>query len=227
MELVLLHALPLDGSMWAAQQDLMRRATHVPTLYGLGDTVSEWAAAVLDQVQGRRLIVAGNSVGGSCALEMAALAPDRIAALVLIGAKAAHKPDPVLHATAVAALREQGVEASWEMFWAPLFSRSASPKVLADAKRMALGLSATEIERGVTAFHTRIGREDLLPTLRCPILCICGEHDVAPGPATTAAQAKSAQDGRLIIVPESGHYVPIEQSDTLNTILRSLIHELG
>ena len=69
MERVLLHALPLDGSMWAEQQGLMP-ATHAPTLYALGDTVSEWAAAVLSQVQGRRLIVTGNSVGGSCALEM-------------------------------------------------------------------------------------------------------------------------------------------------------------
>jgi pimeloyl-ACP methyl ester carboxylesterase len=121
MEL-LLHALPLDGSMWAEQQGLMP-ATHAPTLYALGDTVSEWAAAVLSEVQGRRLIVAGSSVGGSCALEMAALAPDRIAGLVLIGTKAGHRPDPVLHTNAVAALCGQGVEAAWEMFWASLFSR--------------------------------------------------------------------------------------------------------
>jgi pimeloyl-ACP methyl ester carboxylesterase len=227
MELVLLHALPLDGSMWAQQQKLMPGATHAPTLYALGETVSEWAAAVLNQVRGDRLIVAGNSVGGSCALEMAALAPDRIAALVLIGAKAGHKPDPALHANAVAALREKGMEAAWEMFWAPLFPRSASPRVLADAKRIATGMPAREIVRGVTAFHTRPDRKLLLPTLQCPTLCVSGEHDVAPGLATTAAQAKSARNGRLIIVPDSGHYVPMEQPERLNTILQSIIHELS
>jgi len=58
MELVLLHALPFDGSMWAGQQNLMPGATHAPTLYALGDTVSEWDTAVLDQIQGDRLIVA-------------------------------------------------------------------------------------------------------------------------------------------------------------------------
>jgi pimeloyl-ACP methyl ester carboxylesterase len=41
-----------------------------------------------------------------------------------------------------------------------------------------------------------------------------------------AAQAKSAQDARLIIVPACGHYVPMEQPEKLNIILQSLIHEL-
>jgi pimeloyl-ACP methyl ester carboxylesterase len=227
MELVLLHALPLDGSMWIQQQELIPGATYAPTLYSLGNSVSEWASAILSQIQGDRLIVVGNSVGGSCALEMAAIAQERIAALVLIGAKAGHSPDPELHANGVSVLYGKGVEAAWEMFWAPLFSRSAFPKVLADAKRVATDLPAHEIANGVTAFHTRVGRKDLLPTLQCPVLCISGEYDVAPGLAITAAQAKSAQNGRLIIVPDSGRYVPIEQPERLNTILQSLIHELS
>lgn len=212
MELVLLHALPLTGAMWAEQQDLMPGATHAPTLYDLGSTLSEWAQAILNQVQGDRLIIVGNSVGGSCALEMAALAPDRAAALVLIGVKAGHRPDPNLRANVVSMLREKGVEAAWEMYWAPLFSSSVSAKTLADAKQIATGLPAREIGTGVTAFHTRKSREDLLPKLQCPTLCVSGEHDVAPGLAITAAQARSAQDGRLIVVPDSGHYVPTARS---------------
>jgi pimeloyl-ACP methyl ester carboxylesterase len=227
MELVLLHAVPLDGSMWGAQQELMPGATHAPTLYGLGETLTDWAAAVLSQVRGDRLIVAGNSIGGSCALEMAALAPDRIAALVLIGAKAGHRPEPALRDHYLSTLGERGVEAAWEMFWAPLFSHNVSPKVSAHAKRIASSLSAAEIAKGVTAFHSRRGLEELLPTLTCPILCVSGEHNVAPSLATTTAEAKLARDGRLIIVPESGHYVPMEQPERLNTILESLIDELS
>jgi pimeloyl-ACP methyl ester carboxylesterase len=171
----------------------MPEATHAPTLYALGDLVSEWASAILNRVQGDRLIVVGNSVGGSCAVEIAALAPDRIAALVLIAAKAGHKPDPALHANAVWVLCGKGVEAAWEMYWAPLFSRSASAKVVVDAKRIAAGLSKREIVRGVTAFHTRVGRKGLLSMLQCPILCISDEYDVAPSLAITAAQAKCSK----------------------------------
>jgi pimeloyl-ACP methyl ester carboxylesterase len=48
---------------------------------------------VLRLAKGDRLIVVGCSVGGSCALELAVAAPDRIAALVLIGTKAERRPD--------------------------------------------------------------------------------------------------------------------------------------
>jgi pimeloyl-ACP methyl ester carboxylesterase len=120
--LLLLHALPLDGSMWASQMDLLPGAVWAPTLYGLGDSIEAWAAAVLQQVPCERLIVAGCSVGGSCALEVAALAPERVAALVLIGAKAGHRPEPALRDTALALLQGEGVEAAWARYWAPLFS---------------------------------------------------------------------------------------------------------
>src|SRR5262245_41107688 len=105
LELLFLHALPLDGTMWAGQQHLLPRSTYTPTLYTLGDSVEAWAAAALKLVKGDRLIVIGCSVGGSCALEVAAIAPHRVAALVLIGTKAGHQPDPALHASALKVLR--------------------------------------------------------------------------------------------------------------------------
>ena len=49
--LLFLHALPFDGSMWAGQMDLLPGASIAPTLYGLGDTVEEWAAAVLARTE--------------------------------------------------------------------------------------------------------------------------------------------------------------------------------
>ncbi|MBX4910893.1 MULTISPECIES: hypothetical protein [Rhizobium] len=33
LELLLLHALPLDGTMWAEQMELLPGATYAPTLY--------------------------------------------------------------------------------------------------------------------------------------------------------------------------------------------------
>jgi pimeloyl-ACP methyl ester carboxylesterase len=81
LELLLLHALPLDGSMWSAQNQLLPGSTYAPTLYPFGDSIEAWAAAALNIAKGDRLVVVGCSVGGSCALEVAAIAPDRVAAL--------------------------------------------------------------------------------------------------------------------------------------------------
>lgn len=94
--LLFLHARPLDGSMWAARVDLLPGAAWAATLYGLGDTIGAWALRALQLASSERLLVVGCSVGGPCALEGAALAPERIAALVLIGTKAAHRPEPAL-----------------------------------------------------------------------------------------------------------------------------------
>jgi len=74
-ELLFLHALPLDGSMWAAQKQLLPGLTYTPTLYPFGDSIEAWAAAALSMAKGDRLVVVGCSVGGSCALELAVSHP--------------------------------------------------------------------------------------------------------------------------------------------------------
>jgi len=225
MDLVLLHALPFDGTMWSGQRHLVAGRTHAPTLYRFGDHLPDWAQGVLRQVDGDRLIVVGNSIGGSCALEMAAQAPQRIAALVLIGTKAGHRPEPTLQQQAVAMLRNQGIATAWSQYWDPLLAPSTSLRLRSEAWRIAERLPTDDIVRGVQAFHTRPAREELLRTLRCPVISIMGEHDGAPGLATMRAQAEAA-NGQLIIVPDCGHYVPIEQPAALNSIIEALIHEL-
>ena len=109
-ELLLLHALPLDGSMWAAQLKLLPGATYAPTLYGFGDCVQDWAAEGLKLPMGNKLIVVGCSVGGSCALEVAALAPDRVAGLIIIGTKAARRVDSRVNLTYADDLQRDGAE---------------------------------------------------------------------------------------------------------------------
>jgi pimeloyl-ACP methyl ester carboxylesterase len=223
LELLLLHALPLDGSMWAGQKELLPGSTYAPTLYGLGDSVEEWAVEALKLVKGNRLIVVGCSVGGSCALELAAAAPDRVAALVLIGTKAGHRPDPALHASALETIQQKGLDEAWRVFWRPLFSNSANSQVISDAKRIALRLSPQEVGCGVTVFHSRRGRDQFLSVFPRPVVIVTGADDSAPGLEVSAAQARSAPHGHLHIVPKCGHYVPLERPESMNSILREVI----
>jgi pimeloyl-ACP methyl ester carboxylesterase len=223
--LLLLHALPLDASMWVNQMDLFPADTVAPSLYRFGDRIESWAASVLAETRADRLVVAGCSVGGSCALEIAALAPERVAALVLIGTKAVHRRDSALREAALRTIRDEGMEAAWAAYWAPLFSTKASPQVVAEARALALRQSPEELARGINAFHTRPTRQQVLRDLTCPIIIVTGAHDVAPGPETSARQAEMARRGRLHVVPDCGHYVPLERPDVLNGILREVILE--
>jgi pimeloyl-[acyl-carrier protein] methyl ester esterase len=223
LELLLLHALPLDGSMWAAQMGLLPGATHAPTLYPLGDGVEEWASALLRSMTGERLVIVGCSVGGSCALEIAAAAPERIAALVLVGTKAKHHPDPALHAGALAILERAGMEEAWRRLWAPLLSPVARQSAADTAKRIALCQSPGDVARGVSAFHIRASRERTMASFPRPIVIVCGADDPAPGPKVSALQAASTQAGCLRIIPACGHYAPLERPAALNAILRQVI----
>jgi pimeloyl-[acyl-carrier protein] methyl ester esterase len=162
-------------------------------------------------------------VGGSCALEIAAAAPERIAALVLIGAKAEHHPDPTLHAGALAMLEQAGMAEAWRRLWAPLLSPVARQRATDTAKRIALRQSPGDVARGVSAFHTRASRERTMASFPRPIVVVTGTDDPAPGPKVSALQAASTQAGCLRIIPACGHYVPLERPAALNAILRKVI----
>ncbi|MGI9451400.1 MAG: alpha/beta fold hydrolase [Geminicoccaceae bacterium] len=226
MELLLLHALPLDGSMWANQMDLLPNRMIAPTLYTFGDTIEKWAAEALRFTTSDRLIVVGCSVGGSCALEVAMVAPERVAALILIGTKAAHRPNPAFCDSALDLLNKSGVDTAWATYWEPLFSKGADPAVVDSARKTALGQFQQDVSRGVTVFHSRPSRDQFAAEWPKPMVVVTGEDDVAPGVATSAAMAASAPHGRLHVIPSCGHYVPLEKPKALNAILNNVIDEL-
>ena len=221
MRLVLLHALPFDEQMW----DLTRpevEASYVPTLYGLGRSVEEWAAAILDVCTGEDLLVVGASVGGSCALEMVRVAPDRIRGLVLVGTKAGVRPDPRSRDEVVATLRDEGVEAAWNRYWAPLFSASVDAETRVAAGELAVQRSVDDLITGVRAFHDRRDSSGLLRGWGGSVLLISGAEDRTPTPAVAAASMVGAEFDQLV-VEDAGHYVPLEQPDRFRRILGSAV----
>ena len=51
--LLFLHALPLDGEMWAEQMSLIPNHTYAPNLYDFGDDIKIWAQKSLDVAQAK------------------------------------------------------------------------------------------------------------------------------------------------------------------------------
>lgn len=232
MRLVLLHALPLNGQQWAGQMDLLPGRTFAPTLYSFGDTMEEWASGVLDAAGDGPLIVVGNSVGGSCALEMARQAPDRVRALVLVGTKAGHRPEPEFRDKFIAALAEQ--PAATVVRWVnellcPTSNAETRERICAISNDQHVG----DLIRGVRVFHSRPDAEEVVVGWQKPLIWIAGEHDgvhaafaemrqTSALPQSTAPTSNRSQR-QLRTAAGCGHYVNLERPDEFNTILKEVV----
>lgn len=214
MRLVLLHGLPLDTRMWDATR-LRFPGACVPTLYGLGGSVRDWATAIVEQCGGDELMVVGHSVGGSCALEVARAAPDQVRGVVLVGAKPGVRRDPGARDEAIQLLRQAGVAAAWDRYWAPLFGGRTQPEIVAAAKKTAVEQDVDDLITGVRAFYDRRDHSGFVRTWSGHVLVVSGADDRILSPAT-AARGVEGTWARQIIVKGSGHYLPLEQPDELH-----------
>ncbi len=106
-DVVLLHGVTDNAGTWHDTQAALQGVrTHAVDLAGHGLTdipahtpdareLADWVAAYLDAAQVERAVVVGWSLGGTCALELAAAHPERVPALVLVGAAAGEFPFPL------------------------------------------------------------------------------------------------------------------------------------
>jgi pimeloyl-ACP methyl ester carboxylesterase len=79
------------------------------------------------------------------------------------------------------------------------------------------------VAQGVTIFYTRPSRDDVLSGFPGPVIVVTGSDDVAPGLETSRKQAKMAHHGRLHVIPDCGHYVPMEKPEAINSIIRQVL----
>ena len=181
----------------------------------------EWAHAILDECSDEELLIVGNSVGGSCALEVARAAPDRVRGVVLVGAKVNVRQDLRLRDEAVELLRRDGIAAAWDRYWKPLFGANAPAEVVAGARRLALEQDVGDLVTGVRAFHDRRGYSEWLATWsgRLVTVTVTGAEDRTPTPRTAAASVTS-ESAQHLVVNRCGHYVPLEQPGTLSRIIQ-------
>jgi pimeloyl-ACP methyl ester carboxylesterase len=217
--LVFLHALPLDPRMWEPQlAAFAAEPTAAPTLYDLpGETMEEWAAAVLESVDGR-LVLIGASMGGYCSLAAARLAPERVAELVLVGSRPEADP-PERREAREAQLRtieEGGAPALWDAMAPHLFAPGVNTAIVERARAIAVEQPPDGLARAVRAIRARRDNRDVLAALGERSLAILGEADTFAPPGEVDAPHK-------VVVPGAGHLVGLERPDEVTRLLREAL----
>lgn len=221
--LVLLPGLLCDAAVWAPQVGaLAGRADpvhcHVPH-YGELDSLAAMAEHVLATAPAERFALAGHSMGGRIAFEVWRRAPERVERLALLdtsyhpladgeAGEAERRGRYALLETA----RRQGMR-TMAREWAlgmvhpdrhqgPVFEA-----VLDMFERSNPTVFAAQIE----ALLGRPDATDLLATITCPTLLMCGRDDAWSPPARHAFMQARIRGAHLVVVDHCGHMSTMEQ----------------
>jgi pimeloyl-ACP methyl ester carboxylesterase len=212
VNVLLLHALPLDERMWEPQRDALQgHDVLAPRLYGRGRTMDAWAESIANEIEGEHVVV-GASMGGYAALAVARRTPERVRALLLMGARPdADSPERRAgRAETIELIRNEGPDGLWRMML---------PKLFADPSVGDERLLFREPDGLIAAIEAIRDREDSTQLARDfpgPLQFVVGEHE-----AFVTAGELAEFDIRE--VPDAGHLVNIERPDAFNAILREFL----
>jgi pimeloyl-ACP methyl ester carboxylesterase len=228
VNVVLLHAFPLDSRMWEPQRDVLAgHDVFAPDLYDLGSSMDAWARAILPQIDGD-FVVVGASMGGYAALALAGLAPERVRALVLAGSRA--DPDDAerleRRAFTIELIRSGGPAALWEDMRGKLFAEDSDPAAIDRARAMALDRDPDGLVRAVEAIRDRADTTSVVEALDAPVLVAVAEEDPFVPRPVAEELAGRAPDGRIAIY-SGGHLPSLEHPAEFNRALAALLDEVG
>jgi pimeloyl-ACP methyl ester carboxylesterase len=212
-----LHAFPFDARMWG---DLPAGA-EAPLLYELGDTIEDWARALLDRHEGE-LVLVGASMGGYTAYEVARQAPERVRGLLTAGSRAqADTPGGrERRERNIRIAREQGLDALWEALRPQAFSRLAGAELVERARRWARDRDPDEVVRALAAMRDRRDTTDVLRRLEPRPWIVLGDLDELARPGDFAGVVEPAE---VRLVAGSGHLPSLERPDRFEPIVSEFL----
>jgi pimeloyl-ACP methyl ester carboxylesterase len=227
--LLLLPGLNCDADVWAGQIAALSGTFKciVPRYHDL-DSIVAMADRVLHDAP-PRFALAGHSMGGRVALEVARAAPERVSRLALLdtgfearpaGAQGEQEASRRRHLVAVA--QQSGMRAmGTEWLQGMLHPASAADGVLVERLlAMIERHSAAEHSAQVRALLGRPDATELLPRIRCPTLVACGRQDAWSPLARHEAMAALIPGCQLVVFEQCGHMSTMERPAAVTAALR-------
>lgn len=230
--LILLNSIGTDMDLWDPTLPALRKGFavlridtrgHGASRHSGGDvslnTLAQDVLAVADAARMPWFALAGVSLGGMIAMELAANWPERVSSAALICTSA--KMDAAMWADRVRAVRGEGMEAVADGVMQRFLSeefRRANPAVAASLRRQLLSMD----KEGYAACGAAIRDMDLvnrISRISCPTLVVSGSHDTSTPRDPHGAFLMSAIPGAVGTELPASHLAPVDCADELAKVL--------
>ena len=243
LPVVLLHAFPLNRSMWEPQIAALFGECRciVPDLRGFGespksgpysmDRHADDVVALLDALQIERAVIGGLSMGGYVAFAIWRRHRKRVRALVLADTRAGadnaegkKKRDEL-----IAVARNEGAGAVADRQITGLIGKSTrekQPELVERIRTLMAGESAEGIAGALEAMRGRPDSTTLLSEIDVPTLVVVGEEDVVTPVKEARAMHEAIRGSRLEIIPGAGHLSNLERPAAFNAALSDFVGSL-
>lgn len=221
--LLMLPGLLCDEALWAPQTIALgdRIAPLIPRL-----TEEDSLAAMADRVLAMApptFALAGLSMGGYLALEIALRAPERVERLALLDTSArADDPDQLERRKALIQLAQRGKFKGVTPRLMPLLisaRRLADTTLTGSVMAMAERVGQAAFVRQQKAIMTRPDRRASLDRITCPTLVLCGLDDALTPPDLSRETAAGIPGAELVLLEDCGHLATLEQPEQVTAAL--------
>ena len=201
--------------------------------YGDADTITAMAEVVL-AVAPQHFVMAGHSMGGRVALEVARMAPERVQKIILMDTGylprqpgAAGDTEKAGRMALLDVARQQGVRAMGKEW----VKGMVHPERLNDALLIEaiLGMmerkTAERFARQQNALLSRPDASPVLAALRVPTLLLCGRQDSWASVAQHTAMQVLVPHAQLSVIEDAGHMVLMERPEATVQVLHQFLEQ--
>jgi pimeloyl-ACP methyl ester carboxylesterase len=232
---LLLHAFPLNATMWRPQLEAAPDGWRLvaPDVTGGADGASIEAMAadllrLLDHLEIERAVIGGVSMGGYVTFAAYRQAPQRFVGMLLANTRsAADTPDGRAgRERMIALVGERGASAVADEMIPKLLgetTRRERPELVADVRRLAASSAPEDVARALAAMRDRPDSTPMLEQISCATLVVGSDEDVVIPLAEVEQMQRRIPRSRLVVLRGVGHLSSLEAPGQFSQALMDFV----